>query len=208
MNVRISYYLALGVAALALAGCRGPNSYHANNGAAIGGVLGAAIGPQTDEALAGALIGGAVGSLTGAAIGDGMDQAEQREAYIQQRMGRAMAGAVTNEDVLAMTHAGIGDSVIIAHVQAKGLARPLEINDIITLKQSGVSDAVLAVMQRTPLAVDMAAPRPVVGPALAVIVDEPCWGPPPVYYYQRRHHHHHWDHHHRHGTSFGFSIHN
>ena len=111
----------------------------------------------------------------GAVVGNSMDAQEKRNReIIEARMGRAMAGAATKEDVIAMTQNHIDEALIINHVRAHGLAYPLTPADIIYLQQNGVSAQVIATMQATP-------------PAQAVIVQQ---APPPVvvdggYYYGR-----------------------
>lgn len=66
--------------ALSLPGCE----TRAQEGALIGGALGAGtgaiIGNQTGHAGGGAAIGGAIGALSGAIIGDQSDQAQRRHA--------------------------------------------------------------------------------------------------------------------------------
>jgi Domain of unknown function (DUF4823) len=54
--------------------------------------------------------------------------------------------AITNEDVLKLVATGIGDDVVIAKVRTTPVAFRLDVDSIVALKKSGVSDAVLAVM--------------------------------------------------------------
>jgi len=55
--------------------------------------------------------------------------------------------AMTNEDVLKMVKAGLGDSVVMSAVRsAKGAAFELSPDGLVALKGGGVSDAVIAVM--------------------------------------------------------------
>ena len=94
-------------------------------------------------------------------------------------MGRSpAAGAVNINDVVAMARSGVNDQLIVNHLNANGLARPLQVDDIIYLQQNGVSPAMIDTMQRTRVAV-AASPGMVVVPG----------GPPPVvvaepYYYR------------------------
>ncbi|MBN1590729.1 MAG: hypothetical protein JW888_14545 [Pirellulales bacterium] len=194
MNVR-RFARLLTVAAsmvlLAVGGCRSP--YHADRGAVGGGLLGAGIGALVGDAAgnagAGTAIGAGVGALTGAAIGAEMDENEARNrAMIEQQLGRQVAaGSVTTTDVVAMSNSGVDDPLIINHIRAHGMAAPLAAGDLISLKQQGVSAAVIEAMQTTPppqpttTVVQQPAPQP-------VIVEEyhygyPGWGPPP----RRRH---------------------
>ncbi len=187
----------LGVMALWAGGCTsGP---YAASGTALGTLggtaVGAMIGHQVGKTGQGALIGGAVGALTGGAIGSALDEIDARNrAEIQARLGqRAPQGAVSVEDIIAMSQAGVPESVIVSHIEIHGLVRPLTPADLIRLQKQGVSEAVMNAAQkatgpRTSRASSLP-PRP--GP---VIVEEhyvvpgcPAY-PPPVYYYRPRVH--------------------
>jgi hypothetical protein len=165
-------------------------------GAALGGVggalIGAAVGEHNDEPVAGALIGGALGMITGAAIGNSADQEAARIEAIHQQRAWQMSRAVSPTDVVTMTRNGLSDSVIINHLQQNGVQRRLEVADIISLHQHGVSEAVIGAMQRAPLAGCM--PAPATRYERPVIVEQHHYVAPPVYY--RRPYVHHWHHHH------------
>ncbi len=143
--------------------------------------------------------------MTGSAVGQSLDEIEARNrAEIEARLGRPVVpGSVTNEDVIAMTRAGVNEDVIINHVRANGIVRPLQSADLIYLQNSGVSPGVVRAMQSSP-------PRPAPTGAAPppVIVEEyhhydpwgpPCWGP--SYHY---HHGHHW--HRQPSVGWGFSF--
>lgn len=202
MHCRV--HLAIPLAMLLLStGCQSMN--YAERGALLGGLTGAGIGAAAGEsggdAVPGALIGGAVGALAGGIIGDGVDADVARRQEIEARIGRQMAGAVTTEDAIAMTRAGLSDEVITSHIRASGVARPLAVNDLIYLRDQGVSDAVIKAMQFTPPPVAVAA---VPGPPRPVIIEEyhcdPWCAPPPP----RWHYYHH--HHHRPSVEWGFHF--
>jgi len=175
-------------------GCNSP--YHADHGAVLGGLGGAGVGAIVGNAVgntgAGAAIGAGVGALSGAAIGASLDDIEARNrAEIEARLGRpAPTGAVTIEDVLAMTRAGVSEEVIATHVQNHGMVAPLKAGDLIVLQQQHVSPRVVQVMQNPPqaaAAVPVGYPAPYPGP---VVVPAPYaypapyyWGPPPYPYY-------------------------
>jgi hypothetical protein len=53
---------------------------------------------------------------------------------------------MTNEDVIKLVDAGIGEDVIIAKVRASECRFQLEADDLVALKKAGVSDRVLAAM--------------------------------------------------------------
>ena len=93
-----------------------------------------------------------------------------------------MAGAVRYEDVIAMTRSGLSDDVISTHVRAHGMAQVATVNDLIWLKQQGVSDNVIRVIQAPPPVpaqpvLVRPAPRP-------VVVEEFYYGHP---YYHHPH---------------------
>lgn len=180
---------------LAASGC----ASHADRGAAIGGLGGAGIGALVGQASGngaeGALIGAAVGALGGAVVGDQVDQDQaRRNAEIQARMGRQLSGAVSSADVIQMTQAGLSEELIATHISANGVQQRLQAGDLISLKNYGVSDRVINVMQTAPLAgavqptAVIAQPVPVYAPQ-PVIVQE-YYGPP-VWYGHHHHHHRH-----------------
>jgi hypothetical protein len=206
MSQPISFSLFAAVSLLA-AGCHSP--YYADRGALFGGLTGAGVGALVGEASgnagAGAVIGTALGAVTGAAVGEGIDADLARSrAEIEARMGRQMQGAVTPQDVIAMTQAGLSDDVIVTHVRANGVAQPLAVNDLIGLRNMGVRDSVINAMQQTPPRNAQVAPAYAVypPPAPGVIVQHHYapWCPPPAPFV-------HYHHHPRRGkVSWGFSI--
>jgi hypothetical protein len=184
-------------------GCQTPN--YQRNGTVIGGLsgagLGAAIGDRSGNALPGALIGTAIGAVTGNAVGESMDRdraAAQQQAYAQGVGTQAARGAVTPQDVIAMSRAGLSEDVIATHVRANGVTQTLQVNDLIYLRNQGVPDSVLQAMQQAPTAqaryntaYTAAIPPP---PAPAPVVVEhvyPGYYPPPYYYRPPYYHHHH-----------------
>lgn len=138
-------------------------------GAALGGVAGAVvggiIGHQNDETPEGALIGGAVGAIAGGVIGHNRDEQIAREQRYQQQMARQQyqqqqqyhvaeqtRRAVSVSDVITMTRSGIGEGVIVSHIEANGVQRRPEVSDVITMHQQGVSEYVISSMQRAAVA--------------------------------------------------------
>jgi outer membrane lipoprotein SlyB len=179
-------------------GCASP--YYADKGALFGGLTGAGVGAVVGDASgnagAGAAIGTAIGALTGAAVGEHIDADLARSrAEIEARMGRQMQGAVTSQDVVAMSQAGLSDDVIVTHIRASGTAQPLAVNDLIFLRNMGVRDAVINAMQQTPPRTAQLAQPAAVYPAYAapapVVVAPyyPVYAPPPPppvgFYYHR-----------------------
>lgn len=156
---------------------------YAGRGGALGGLLGAgvgaAIGEANDNPLAGAAIGSAVGAMTGGAVGESIDEVDARNQARVEGLRREFAeNGLSVQDVVHMSQAGLGDLVIAQQIQAQGLREPILPEQLIWLKQQGVSDTVMAAMQAaggSPIAAStsVAAPPP-------VIVEEyhfgPSWG--------------------------------
>jgi len=195
---------------LCAAGCQSP--YHADRGALFGGLTGAGVGALVGDAAgnagAGAAIGAGLGALTGAAVGAEMDQMEaQNRALIEQQLGRQVApGAVTMDDVVTMSRAGVDDELIVTHIQKNGMVAPPQTHDLIYLNEQGVSTRVVKAMQAPP-------PRPVRQATVVqsapppIILEEHHYGPPPYYWYPPyRYHRYHYRGHRRPGVSWGFSF--
>ncbi|MCS7304539.1 MAG: glycine zipper domain-containing protein [Thermoguttaceae bacterium] len=162
---------------------------HTDRGALAGGLLGAGtgaiIGSSTGHAGAGTLLGAGLGTLTGALLGSELDNLEAKNrAMIAQQLGRPVRpGAVSMDDVLAMTQAGVAEELIVNHIRANGMQRPLTANDIILLQQQGVSTRVIAAMQEASQARQPSEPVQVISPPYPgpVIIEEyhyGPWGPP------------------------------
>ena len=162
--------------------CTSP--YRSDQGALVGGLTGAGVGALVGNAVgntgAGAAIGAGVGALSGAAVGGSLDEIEARNrAEIEARLGRpAPQGAVSMDDVVAMTRAGVSEDVIVTHVQNHGMAAPLRATDLIVLQQQRVSPRVVQIMQAPPAA----AAYPAAYGAPPMMVPDPYLMPPPYYY--------------------------
>jgi len=181
------------LASLTVLGCASP--YYADRGALLGGLLGAGTGAVVGKALgstaAGALFGAGVGAITGAAVGEGLDEIEARNrAMIAAQLGREVGpGPVSIEEIVMMVKAGVEDELIINHIRANGVTRQPGPHEIVTLRQEGVSAAVIRAIQdaahtgpRSAVVIREAPPPP-------VIIEEyhygPWWwsGPRYRYYY-------------------------
>lgn len=103
--------------------------YNQTRGTVLGGLTGAAagaiIGENSDEAGAGAAIGGVVGAVAGGLLGKAEDAnsryqyaAQQQRIYQQQQYQAAQA--------------------------AQYAAQSISVHDVVSMKQSGVSDSVIA----------------------------------------------------------------
>lgn len=173
---------ALLLISLTATGCRSP--YRSDQGALLGGLggagVGAIVGSQSGHPGAGAAIGAAAGALTGAVVGNELDEIDARNrAMIEQQMGRKVnASAVTIRDVITMSQAGVGEELIATHVRVHGVAAPPTAQQVIELKQAGVSDRVIQSLQTATPPVAAGPP-----PGAPVIVEEHYYGPPRAYYY-------------------------
>jgi hypothetical protein len=129
-------------------GCR--TASHADRGSLVGSGLGAAtgaiIGHQNGRTAQGAVLGAAAGAITGGLIGDAQDAREERDAAIAQ-LHQAELQAMTNGDLIKMTQAGISPDLIVSTVRDRGGRFDLSPDQIIYLKQSGVSDPVIQAIQ-------------------------------------------------------------
>lgn len=183
---------------------------HRSGGAALGGVAGAIaggiIGHQNDETPEGALIGGAIGAIAGGVLGNAKDHQAARDQHYQYRIWRQQQqlnqqharrdmGLVTMNDVVRLSRSGVSESVIINHIQNRGVERRPETHDIISLHQQGVSETVITAMQRCPAG----RPPAVAAPAFerpAVVVHREYRPAPRAYIpayptYRRAHVYHH-----------------
>jgi outer membrane lipoprotein SlyB len=167
-------------------------------GATLGGLAGAAvgglIGDNNDKAGAGAAIGGLVGAVAGGVLGNASDKnAERRHQqylYLQQQQRIAQVqSAVSLDNVVAMAHHGLSDTVIINQIRQRGFAETLRVADIIALHEQGVSEGVIAALQSAP-GPNVAA-RPVVAPEPTIIYEHhvlPHYPPPRCYRRARVYH--------------------
>lgn len=137
-----------------LAGCTYPNG-QANNtgtGALIGGASGAAIGAMTDrrDPGVGALIGSAAGLITGGLIGHSVDEQVAAQSAAQPPSVPVPQGQpLSIADIKAMAKAGVSDNIIINQINNTHSVYNLDANDIIDLKNGGVSDKVITYMMNT-----------------------------------------------------------
>lgn len=177
----------IGLAILALVLLASGCATHTGTGAAVGGLLGSmaglAVGSATGHPEGGALVGAALGSVTGAAVGSAMDEQERRtEARIAAAEARWHGNITAQQnllrDVVEMTHHGVAEETILAHVRAVGLPARLTSEQIIYLKNQGVSERVIQEMLRM-------TPRPVgtVVTPTTVIYERPAviYDPGPIY---------------------------
>jgi outer membrane lipoprotein SlyB len=193
--------------AIALTSVLSPSVFAQNKtrqGAVVGGITGAVIGGvighQNKETPEGALIGGAVGAIAGGVIGNVKDKQIAKERYYQhelhmqqhqiyaqqQQLNSTQRGGVTMAEVITMSNSGVGDGVIMNHIQSKGVERRLEVSEIIYLHQQGVSEGVISTIQNAPVISRTYAPTysyPVQQPSRVIIHENvPTYSPPRTYY--------------------------
>src|SRR5262249_42749111 len=143
---------------LALAGCQNMNNTQSGAllGTGLGATTGAIIGNASGHAGGGALIGAAAGALAGGLVGNAEDAREERDAAVahaqfEQARAAGIAQAVTEEEVVNMTHNGVSDAVIMNALRTRGCRWNSSPDNVIALKQRGVSDSVIQTMQNTGL---------------------------------------------------------
>ena len=141
-------------------------------GGVLGGATGAIVGSAVRHPVAGALIGAGVGAVSGGLIGNAVDKSEAKaEAQaVAAQQARAQIG-MTEVVQLAQQH--ISDDIIIGQIRGSGSVYNLSAQDIVWLKQNGLSDVVIREMQATIYRY----PRQVYTAAPVYVVEPP---PPPV----------------------------
>jgi uncharacterized protein YcfJ len=174
-------------------------------GAVAGGGAGAAIGKKSGNPIVGAVVGSLGGAIAGNVIGDRVDQRRAAETYHQYQQPQYQQTqyqqlqyqqpqpytyrnpAVTLDQVIQLTRSGVGEDVIISHVQQNGFQQTLTTNDLILLKNQGVSDRVIFALQRptTVAAPTVYAAPPVRYAPPVTVVEEVRVVPQPTYYYAR-----------------------
>ena len=188
-----------------------PDYYH--NDTASGTFLGGAMGAITGAIIGGkhhagqdALIGAGVGAVTGNLLGRSKDANDERRAAqgaaaVGQMNQQAVAMAVTDNDLIQMTRAGISEDVIISTMRSRGTRIDLSPQSLISLRQQGVTDRVVMAAQQMGAGSGYAPGAPAYGPTVvsevppppAVIV-APAYRPYPYYYYPRPYYYGHYYH--------------
>lgn len=143
-----SHWLAVFGSAVLLTSCESKTGTGALAGAGVGALAGGLIGGNAT----GALIGGAVGAAGGALIGAALD-AQDRE-NLQQNSPQTLQRIDNREqlsiyDVEAMAKNGLSDDVIIEQIKNTKSVFYLTSDQIIELKQAGVSEKVIQYMMKT-----------------------------------------------------------
>ncbi|MBM3198034.1 MAG: hypothetical protein FJZ58_02105 [Chlamydiae bacterium] len=140
--------ISLSSLAVILSSCETKTQTGALTGAGVGALAGGLIGGNA----VGAVIGGAVGAAGGALIGAALD-AQDRDKL--QQNAPSTLNKIDNvqqlgiQDVEAMASNGLSDEVIIAQIQNTHSTFQLTSEQIIELKNAGVSQHVIEYMIQT-----------------------------------------------------------
>lgn len=142
---KISILMVCAAFVILTLGCQGTQT-RAVKGGLIGGVIGAAaggiIGHQSGHGNEGAAIGAAAGVFTGAIAGSQIN-----------KPGQAAQGAIANpsqmsvQEIALLAKQGVHESVIIDRIYLTNSKFNLTAEDVSYLKQEGVSQKVIEVMQ-------------------------------------------------------------
>jgi len=155
MKTRVHGFAAIALVTVTV-GCTTPEGHpdRTAGGALMGGALGAVAGAilARGDPGAGALIGGSLGAITGGLIGNALDQ-QEREILARQSPatlqrvdeGRPLYVA----DVKELARAGVSDEVIISQIRNSRTRYQLSAQEIIDLKNAGVSERVIDFMINT-----------------------------------------------------------
>jgi|GEM_PF-716304 len=159
-------------------------------GAAAGGALGSAIGKKSGNPITGAVLGAISGGIVGNAIGESAEQRRaadnyrlQQQQYQQQQAFRN--SGVSIDEVISLTRSGLNEEIIVSHINGNGFNRTLSVNDLVLLKNNGVSDRVIMAMQRPSQNVIPAAPTVIQSRPITVVEEVhvvPSWYGQPAYY--------------------------
>jgi len=131
------------------AGCQNAKT-RAGEGALIGGVLGAAaggiIGHQSHHAGEGVGIVAAAGAITGAIVGSQIEKPSQAAGSVPEQQS-VNPNQMSIQQVASLAKQGVNEAVIIDKIRMSNSKFNLTADDITYLKQQGVSQAVINVMQ-------------------------------------------------------------
>ena len=136
-----------GTISLLCASCATKTQTGALAGAGVGALAGGLLGGGT-----GAVIGGAVGAAGGALVGAALDAQDRKsmEQTSPQTLNKIdNQQQLTPYDVSQMAKAGLSDDVIIDQIKATKSIFHLSSQDIIDLKNNGVSEKVIEFMIHT-----------------------------------------------------------
>ncbi len=147
--------ILIGSALLFTCGCGAMTN--TDKGLIGGGLIGAGVGTAVGVALhnpaAGAVIGTALGAGTGAVVGAVADE-KKEQAYVKSvqdaqaaQAAQIAAKQMRVEDVVTMVQQHVSDDLIIQQIRSTRSNFNLTAQDVVWLKQNGVSDPVVQEMQ-------------------------------------------------------------
>src|SRR5262249_3796405 len=136
-----------GLGLLLACGCATDTERGAGIGALGGGLLGAGIGAICHNPLAGAAIGAGAGGVGGAGVGSHSDAKKAEAAAVAA--SAPVVGPLGFVDIANMAHQHIADEIIINQIRSTGTVYHLRTEDIIWLREQGVSEPVIGEMQLT-----------------------------------------------------------
>jgi len=161
----------IGLSLLSTVGCSAMNNTEKGmlGGAAVGTGAGALIGRGNPAAM---VAGGIIGTAVGGIAGSGQDAREDQKRWAQAAANAQAQRQISVNEIVQMSQQRVPDQLIVNQLNASASSFELRGDDIIYLRQQGVSDYVISEMQvrRAPRAV-IVQPRPV------YVYDAP---PPPV----------------------------
>jgi uncharacterized membrane protein len=128
-------------------GCSGMNNTQSGavEGGVVGGLFGALVGAAFHNPLLGAGIGAASGATLGAVAGN---QQDKRDDQVKAAVAQQQAQMMTLTDIVSMTQQHVPDQTIINQISTTYSNFNLTAEEIIYLRQQGVSDTVITVMQQ------------------------------------------------------------
>ena len=94
------------------------------------------------------MIGGLIGAAAGGVLGNQADRADDvRQYQYQQQQVQARQSAISLAQVIEMSQSGLSPTVIVNQINSQGVWSRPTANDLIYLKQNGVSDQVIGALQ-------------------------------------------------------------
>jgi osmotically inducible lipoprotein OsmB len=161
--------LIIGLLCVSVTVCGCSNMNNTEKDAALGAGAGAGMfALLTRGNPVAAVFGGLVGGLIGGSIGNSEDHREARDKAVQAAVVAQARNQMSYEDIVQLSYKNTPPRMIIDQIYSSGSVFSLTTQDVIYLRERGVSDEVIGVMQSR---------RSVVVPAGGVFVQ----GPPVVY---------------------------
>ncbi|WP_231742952.1 glycine zipper domain-containing protein [Polystyrenella longa] len=121
-----------------------PTDQGALTGAGLGAATGAIIGDASGNSAEGALLGAAIGTVAGVAVGHKEEVQMERDAAIMAaRESELRRREITMSDVVNMSRQGLKDDTILLAAQTRGCQIDMNPNNMIYLKEQGVSEPLI-----------------------------------------------------------------